>query len=384
MFALLCCAAPAMAQEFADELPRIPPTEPEQALKTFAVADGFKMELVASEPLIGTPVAIEWDADGRMFVCEMRGYSEDRDEAISSIALLTDDDDDGRYDRRTTFAEGLLWPTAIFPYDGGLFVGDAPHLYYFKDTDGDGKADDKQLVLTGFGTSNVQGLMNSMRWGLDNRIHIACSSTGGQIRRGDAGENAKPINVRGRDISFDPRTYEFQPTSGAAQHGMCFDDWGRKFVSSNSDHIQQVMYEDHDIARIPTCAHRRRAFRSPPMVRKRKSIAPVRSNRGGLSARGYALPAQSLDRSKVAVARRVILPARRGLRFIAAMPGQRGGKDLRSSVTWVAIWCIANGLIQTACNTWPSESTKTANSSPPAISGFGLHSLPTHPTVRCT
>ena len=248
---LLCCVSSAMAQEFADELPRIPPTEPEQALKTFAVADGFKMELVASEPLIGTPVAIEWDADGRMFVCEMRGYSEDRDEAISSIALLTDDDDDGRYDRRTTFAEGLLWPTAIFPYDGGLFVGDAPHLYYFKDTDGDGRADDKQLVLTGFGTSNVQGLMNSMRWGLDNRIHIACSSTGGQIRRGDAGEDAKPINVRGRDISFDPKTYEFQPTSGAAQHGMCFDDWGRKFVSSNSDHIQQVMYEDHDIARNP-------------------------------------------------------------------------------------------------------------------------------------
>jgi putative membrane-bound dehydrogenase-like protein len=248
---LLCWGSSARAQDFADELPRIPPTEPEQALQTFTVADGFKLELVAREPLIGTPVAIEWDADGRMFVCEMRGYSEDRDEAISRIALLTDDDDDGRYDRRTTFADGLLWPTAIFPYDGGLFVGDAPHLYYFKDTDGDGKADEKKLVLTGFGTSNVQGLMNSMRWGLDNRIHIACSSTGGQIRRGDAGEDAQRVNVRGRDIAFDPRSYEFQPTSGAAQHGMCFDDWGRKFVSSNSDHIQQVMYEDHNIARNP-------------------------------------------------------------------------------------------------------------------------------------
>ncbi len=247
----LCVATSVCAQDYSAELPRIPPTDPQQALKSFTVAPGFKIELVASEPLIGTPVAIEWDADGRMYVCEMRGYSEDRDDAISSIALLTDDDDDGTYDRRTTFADGLLWPTAIFPFDGGLFVGDAPDLYYFKDTDGDGQADEKKVVLTGFGTSNVQGLLNSFRWGLDNRIHVACSSVGGEIRRPDAKDDDKPVNVRGRDIAFDPRSYEFQPTSGAAQHGMCFDDWGRKFVSSNSNHIQQVMYEDHDIARNP-------------------------------------------------------------------------------------------------------------------------------------
>ena len=113
----------------------------------------------------------------------MRGYSEDRDEGISRITRLEDNNDDGIFDTSTVFADGLLWPTAIFPFDDGLFVGDAPNLYYFKDTDGDGKADTKTTALTGFGTSNVQGLMNSMRWGLDNRIHIACSSVGGEIRR---------------------------------------------------------------------------------------------------------------------------------------------------------------------------------------------------------
>ncbi len=148
------------------------------------------------------------------------------------------------------FADGLLWPTAIFPFDDGLFVGDAPDLYYFKDTNGDGKADTRTIALTGFGTSNVQGLMNSFRWGLDNRIHIACSSVGGKIRRVDDDEK-NAIDVRGRDIAFNPRTFEFELTSGAAQHGMCFDDWGRKFVSSNSNHIQQVMYEDRYIARNP-------------------------------------------------------------------------------------------------------------------------------------
>jgi len=237
--------------DYSAELPRIAPTEPAAALSTFDIAAGFQLQLVASEPLLATPVAIEWDADGAMYVCEMRGYSEDRDDGISRIAKLTDTDGDGIYDTRTEFATGLFWPTGLFPYDGGLFVGDAPDLLYLKDTDGDGKADRKQRVLTGFGTSNVQGLMNSFRWGLDNRIHIACSSVGGQIRHVYGPADQAAFSIRGRDLALNPRTYQFEPTSGAAQHGMGFDDWGRKFVSSNSDHIQQVMYEDRYVARNP-------------------------------------------------------------------------------------------------------------------------------------
>jgi putative membrane-bound dehydrogenase-like protein len=237
--------------DYKSELPRVAATEPATALASFAVADGFEIQLVAAEPLVTSPVAIEWDASGAMFVCEMRGYSENRDDSISQIARLTDVDGNGVYDSRTTYADGLNWPTGLFPYDGGLFVGDAPDLWYFKDTDGDGVSDIKQRVLTGFGRSNVQGLMNSFRWGLDNRIHIACSSVGGDIRAAHAANDAPSVNIRGRDIALDPKTYAFEPTSGAAQHGMCFDDWGRKFVSSNSDHIQQVMYEDRYIARNP-------------------------------------------------------------------------------------------------------------------------------------
>ena len=234
-------------EDFASELPRIPPLWPESALDSFAVADGFEMQLVASEPLLGSPVEIQWDSAGGLFVCEMRGYSEDQDDLISTIGLLRDPHGDGTFDLRTTFASGLRWPTAIFPYDGGLFVADAPNLYYFKDTNGDDVADTKEVVLTGFGTSNVQGLMNSMRWGLDNRIHIACSSTGGMVVAPNSAD--KPVNIRGHDIALDPRTRKFYLTTGAAQHGMCFDDWGRKFVSSNSDHIQQVMYPYEPIAR---------------------------------------------------------------------------------------------------------------------------------------
>ncbi|MCA9137469.1 MAG: hypothetical protein KDB00_11940, partial [Planctomycetales bacterium] len=238
------------AADFADQLPRIAPTAPAETIRQFKVADGFKIQLVASEPLVNSPVAIEWDADGDLFVCEMRGYSEDRDEAISRITKLVDDDHDGVFDRHTIFADQLLWPTALFPYDGGLFVADAPNIYYFKDIDHDGVADDREVVFTGFSTSNVQGLLNSFRWGLDNRIHLACGTTGGTVRRANEDES-KAVEVRGHDLAFDPRTREYELTSGGAQHGMCFDDWGRKFVSSNSDHLQQVMYEDRYIARNP-------------------------------------------------------------------------------------------------------------------------------------
>ncbi len=245
--------------DYSDELPRIAPTPATEALETFDVAEGFQVQLIASEPLVTSPVAMEWDASGALFVCEMRGYSEDREAGLSRIARLTDSDGDGVYDQRTTFADGLLWPTAVFPYDGGVFVGDAPDVWYFKDTDDDGVADVKQLVLTGFGTSNVQGLLNSFRWGLDNRIHIACSSVGGEIRNPHAASDSAAINIRGRDLALNPKTYQFEPTSGAAQHGTCFDDWGNKFVSSNSDHIQQVMYRDQDVAANP--------YYSPPPAR---------------------------------------------------------------------------------------------------------------------
>jgi putative membrane-bound dehydrogenase-like protein len=243
-----------VVRDYAAELPRIPATEPADAISTFHVAPGFRLELVASEPLVQSPVACEWDENGRLYVCEMRGYSEQRDDGLSRISLLEDTDGDGCYDRSTVFADGLLWPTAIFPYDGGLFVADAPDIFFMRDDDGDGRADTKTLVLTGFGTSNVQGLVNSFRWGLDNRLHLATSSCGGEIRRAADPHDTQPVLIRGRDLAIDPRSGAFTLTSGASQHGMSFDDWGRKFVSHNSNHIQQVMYEDRYVARNPFLA----------------------------------------------------------------------------------------------------------------------------------
>ncbi len=233
------------------ELPRIPPHEPADALATFKVHEGFHLEQAAAEPLVASPVAIDFDADGRLYIAEMRDYSEQDKERLGRVRVLEDTDRDGRFDKATILAERLSWPTAIVCYDGGAFVGAAPDIVYLKDTDGDGRADVERVVFTGFERSNVQGLLNSFHWGPDNRIHGATSTSGGHVRRADM-PGAKPISLNGRDFSFDARTLELRPESGGAQHGMCFDDWGRKFVCSNSDHIQMVMFEDRYVARNPS------------------------------------------------------------------------------------------------------------------------------------
>src|SRR6476620_2471771 len=127
-------------RDYAAELPRIPPTEPATALKTFHVAPGFRIEQVAAEPLVADPVAVAFDENARLYVVEMRGYSENKDEHLSRIRLLEDTNGDGKFDKSSIFVDQLAWPTAIFCWASGVLVVDAPDIWYFKDTDGDGKA----------------------------------------------------------------------------------------------------------------------------------------------------------------------------------------------------------------------------------------------------
>ncbi len=227
------------------DLPRVPPTSPEKAVATFSVRPGFHVELMAAEPLIMSPVAMAFDEDGRLYVVEMIDYSERRDEKLSRVKLLTDTDGDGRYDKAAIFAEGLPWATAVTCWDGGVFVIATPDLIYFKDTDGDGRADVHALVATGFGSLqqklNVQGLPNYLQWGPDQRIHGANGTNPSKLtnfaRRSDP-----PLELRGRDFSFDPRVLQLRAEIGGGQWGMSFDNAGRKFACANSRHLMQYLY----------------------------------------------------------------------------------------------------------------------------------------------
>jgi putative membrane-bound dehydrogenase-like protein len=243
------------ADDFGKQLPRVPANEPQAALAAFTMQPGFHVELVAAEPLVRDPVAVDFDENGRMYVVELPPYNLyalENSKERGSIRLLEDTNDDGRFDKSTVFAADLNYPTAVACWDGGLFVGDAPHLLFLKDTDGDGKADERKIVFSGFGTDKAgEAHLNSIRWGLDNRFHFSTSLSGGNVTAA-ADKAAKPVSVRGRGFVFDPRDLsKFELTSGGGQHGMSMDNWGRKYVCSNSVPAQTLMYDDRYAARNP-------------------------------------------------------------------------------------------------------------------------------------
>ncbi len=239
-------------KDYAAELPRIPLKDPTEALKAFTVRPGFHVELAAAEPLLRSPVAIDFDENGRMYVAEFPEYNQaavPKPSGKGCIRLLEDTDGDFVFDKSTVFASNVPMASAVACWDGGVYVGSAPDLFYLKDTDGDGKADVRRVALTGFGKDVAgEGMLNSFRWGLDNRFHISTSLDGGEVLPADQ-PGVKAISVRRQNLLFDPRGDRFEPTSGGGQHGMSMDDWGRSYVCANSDPFQLVMYDSRYLTR---------------------------------------------------------------------------------------------------------------------------------------
>jgi putative membrane-bound dehydrogenase-like protein len=241
---------------------RIPPTEPAEALKRFRSLHGFHMDLLASEPLVASPVALEYDEDGRAYVVEMCDYpytdkntdkpftDKSNDRPLGRIRLLEDTNGDGVFDRATTFADGLSWPTGVACWKGGIFVTATPDIWYLKDTDGDGKADVRRKVFTGFRKYNIQAVINNLKWGHDHHLYAAGATNGGSIRRpGDAA--AKPVTFTSSDFRIDPVTEQFDLLSGGARFGNSFDDWGERFICNIRNPVQHVVLPRHYLARNP-------------------------------------------------------------------------------------------------------------------------------------
>ena len=222
---------------------------PQQALPGFKLPDGFKIELVASEPMISDPVAMDVDEYGNMYVIELHGYPLDT-AGLGKIKLLTDSDGDGIPDKSTLFADHLRMPTGIMRWKKGVIVVDVPDIIYLEDSDNDGKADIKKTMITGIALTNPQHIANTPIFGLDNWIYIAHMGTftprvsmefsdSGRIVRYVDNPAAKtlPRNADGRNIRFKPDTYEMEMLSGYSQYGHTFDNWGHHICTDNSDHL---------------------------------------------------------------------------------------------------------------------------------------------------
>ncbi len=243
---------------FAEPPPGKPPAgplSPTEELATFRVPKGFRVELVAAEPQVVDPVAMAFDEEGRIFVAEMRGYPNggvaEGDVTSGRIRLLEDRDGDGIYETATVYADHLRFPTAVMPWKGGLLVANAPDILALEDTDGDGKADRTHRLYTGFGLKNIQQLINSLQWGLDNWVYGVAGNNGGSITAPEA-PGMPPVALNGRGVRFHPETPgSLEPTTGGGQYGLAPDDWQNWFTATNSQHLRHMVLPDHYLRRNP-------------------------------------------------------------------------------------------------------------------------------------
>jgi glucose/arabinose dehydrogenase/mono/diheme cytochrome c family protein len=206
------------------QVPPAPVRSPAAEAASFTLAPGFRAELVAAEPLLGDPIALQFGPDGRAWVLEMRGYMPNIDgtgerEPVGMVAVLTDTDGDGRYDQRTVFADKLIMPRAIALVGDGLLVGEPPHLWFLRDTNGDGVADEKTEIASDYGEiTNPEHNANGLLWAMDNWIYSA------------------NFTARFHYEGLGKFTRDSTVTRG--QWGITQDDVGRIYYNSNSDPLR--------------------------------------------------------------------------------------------------------------------------------------------------
>ena len=256
---------PADVQKVSDDSPAL---SPDEALKTFYMPPGYHLELVASEPLIQDPIVMDWDLQGRIWAVEMPGFVQDLQtpepnmEPIGKVVVLEDTDHDGRMDKRTVFADGLVLARALKVLDAGVLVAEPPNVWLMKDTNGDLKMDKKELVTDQYGRreARVEQNANSFFWGLDNWMYTA---------NGD-------VMLRFKDGKF-----EVRKTLSRGEWGVTQDDAGRIYRNTNESVLHVDLVPTQYYMRNPNLLRTRGSYeRLADEANEANVVWPVRKNPG--------------------------------------------------------------------------------------------------------
>jgi mono/diheme cytochrome c family protein len=256
---------PPGVQQVSNESPVL---APEDALKTFFMPPGYRLELVASEPLVQDPTIMDWDLQGRLWVTEMTGFVRDLDteepllEPIGRVVVVEDTNQDGRMDKRTVFADRLILPRALKVLEDGVLVGEPGTLWWMRDTNGDLQVDEREVVTASFGRlrGSVEGNANGVLWAMDNWMHTASAE----------------VVVRRKNGTFEVRRV---PSRG--EWGVSQDDGGRIYRNTNESALHVDLVPTPYYARNPLLQRTRGSYEALRDDANLVNIVwPVRPNPG--------------------------------------------------------------------------------------------------------
>ncbi len=204
-----------------EPLPKQKPLTPKDSLDYTQVRAGFDMTLFAAEPDIVNPISFAWDERGRMWAAETIDYPNEVKDGTGEdrIKILEDTDGDGLADKVTVFADGLNIPTSLTFWNGGIIVAQAPDFLFLKDTDGDDKADVREVLFSGWGINDTHAGPSNLRYGIDNWIYGAI---------GYSGYNGE---VDGNSQKFGSGIFRFRPDGSKIEflHQFNNNTWGLGF-----------------------------------------------------------------------------------------------------------------------------------------------------------
>ncbi|HVR34325.1 MAG TPA: PVC-type heme-binding CxxCH protein, partial [Methylomirabilota bacterium] len=247
LVAFACACAAGAADPFAAHVRPTEPLAPDDAREAFRLPPGFEKELVASEPDIAKPMNMAFDARGRLWVTVTLEYPHPvplGERGRDSIQVLEDTNGDGHFDKVSTFVDGLNIPIGLYPYRDGVIAWSIPNLWFFRDTDGDGRADVREKLYGPLGWErDTHGMSSSFVRGFDGWLYITHGFNNDSVVRGADGSEIRMNSGNTYRVRLDGSRVEHHTHGQVNPFGMCLDPRGNLYSADcHSSPVYQLLH----------------------------------------------------------------------------------------------------------------------------------------------